>query len=287
MPKELKNITESVMGKIRKGEIKMRPRSYFVAGSVLTFIGLVASVLVSVFLVGLMRFSLRAHGPMGEYRLEQLIGNFPWWAPVVAVLGLVFGIRLLRLYDFSYKANYKVVVVGFVVAVVVAGWFIDTVGLNDVLARRGPMRGMMRQYLQENNIQSRVGDGIYLGFIHGVDVGKREIQFDDAVWLSGTKGEDAAIKAGHCTEETRTDCLPNDYFISNSLVKNLVLQLNPDAIIFMKTWEAEKFGILDREIGFADFSKLISDKENRWDNVPYNITIQDGKVIRIEEVYIP
>src|SRR3989344_3027470 len=60
-------------------------------------------------------------------------------------------------------------------------------------------------------------DGEYLGFIHAVGAGSRAyIEFDDAVWLSGAAGEDAAIVAGLCTEETRSECLPNDYFLKNS-----------------------------------------------------------------------
>ena len=152
MSKELKNITVAVMNKIHHGEIKMRPKVYFVVGSLLAFLGLVASMLVSVFLVGLMRFSLRTHGPMGEYRLEQMLSSFPWWAVAVAVLGLVIGIWLLRRYDFSYKINFKVIVIGFVVAILITGWVIDMIGLNDILFRQGPRQGIMRQYLQENNI---------------------------------------------------------------------------------------------------------------------------------------
>ena len=69
MSKELKNISDDVMSKIRQGKITMRPKVYFVIGSIFTFAGLVLSILTSVFLIGLLRFSLRAHGPMGEYRL--------------------------------------------------------------------------------------------------------------------------------------------------------------------------------------------------------------------------
>lgn len=137
----------------------MRPRIYFITGSLLTFLGLVASVVTSVFLVGLMRFSLRSHGPMGEYRLDQLLASFSWWVPVLAAIGLAVGIWLLRQYDFSYKINYKVAIVGFVATVIMAGWVIDMMGLNDVLLRRGPMQGVMRQYLQDNNIPHNPGWG--------------------------------------------------------------------------------------------------------------------------------
>ncbi|MFA5792062.1 MAG: hypothetical protein WC884_03430 [Candidatus Paceibacterota bacterium] len=157
MSKELKNITGAVMDKIHQGKVKMRPRIYFIIGTLLTFIGLVLSILTSVFLVGLMRFSLRIHGPMGEFRLEELLSRFSWWGPVFAVLGLVIGIWLLRRYDFSYKINLKVIIVGFILAIVVAGFVLDMTGLNDTLLRRGPMRGMMKQYLQENNIEPGQG----------------------------------------------------------------------------------------------------------------------------------
>lgn len=140
-----------------------------------------------------------------------------------------------------------------------------------------------------NKTEELVGsrDGTHFGFIHGVDVEKGEIQFDNAVWLSGVEGEEAAIKAGHCTKETRFDCLPNDYFISNSLERDEVLSVDPSVVLFMKTWEVGNLGILDREIGFSDFAKLISDKSAQWDMVPYNVTIENGKVIHIEEVYVP
>ncbi len=159
MSKELKNITESIMDQIHEDKIKMRPRIYFILGSILIFVGLVSSIVVSVFLVGLIRFSLRSHGPMASYRLDQILSSFPWWAPVLAIIGLVMGIWLLRKYDFSFKVNFKLVIVVFIVAVILGGWIVDSIGLNDTLIRRGPMKGMMRQYIENNNLQIRKGPG--------------------------------------------------------------------------------------------------------------------------------
>lgn len=150
MSKELKNIKQTVMEKIHHGDIKMRPKWYFVLGSLFAFLGLVASMVTSVFLFGLIRFSLRSHGPMGEYRLEQLLANFPWWTALIAVAGLGIGIWLLRRYDFSYKVNFWWVTALFIVAMVATGWILDMTGLNDTLLHRGPMQGMMRQYFEEN-----------------------------------------------------------------------------------------------------------------------------------------
>ncbi len=107
------------MNKIHNEKIKMRPKSYFIAGSVLTFIGLVSSVVFSVFLIGLMRFSVRSRGPMADYRLDKILGNFPWWTLVLAVAGLAVGIWLLRRYDFSFKVNFKFIVIGFIFAIII------------------------------------------------------------------------------------------------------------------------------------------------------------------------
>lgn len=139
------------MGQINQGEIKMKPKTYFIIGSILTFVGLISSIIVSIFLFGLMRFSLRTHGPMGDYRFDQIISNFPWWTMLLAIGGLFVGILLIRKYDFSYKKNPWIIMLGFILAIFVAGWLIDIAGFNDTLLRRGPVKGMMNNYSQNYN----------------------------------------------------------------------------------------------------------------------------------------
>lgn len=153
MPKEIKNITESVMDQIHIGKVKMKPRIYFIIGSILTFMGLVFSVVVSIFLFGLIKFSLRTHGRMSQYRFDELVANFPWWTLVFAIIFLFFGIWLIRKYDFSYKNEPWMIILGFVLVVIVSGWVVDMTGLNDRLFQRGPMKGMMQDYHPNRNIQ--------------------------------------------------------------------------------------------------------------------------------------
>ncbi|MFA6386411.1 MAG: hypothetical protein WCW04_01405 [Candidatus Paceibacterota bacterium] len=141
MSKELKKTTEEIMSKIHKGQIKMRPRLYFVFGYIFAIIGLVFSFITSIFFVGLTRFTLRSHGPMGEYRLEQLLSTFSWWMPVLAIIGLITGIWLLRKYDFSYKINFKLLIIGLVASILIAGFVIDMTGLNDFWLHRSQGQG--------------------------------------------------------------------------------------------------------------------------------------------------
>jgi len=151
MSTELEKIKESIMDKILKEEIKMKPKLYFVLGSFLAFVGLIGSMMTSVFLVGLIRFSIRSHGPMGEYRLDQLLSRFPWWTAILAIVFLFVGIWIMFKYDFSHKIKPLHFVIGVILAVVITGLFIDLTGINDTLSNRGPMKGMMRGYMKNGN----------------------------------------------------------------------------------------------------------------------------------------
>jgi len=152
MSKELKNITNNVMNQIRQGRIKMRPKVYFIIGSILTFLGSISAFLISIFLIGLIRFSLRTHWGRGaQYKLDQMLSDFPWWIIIFAIISLTIGIWLIRKYDFSYKIKPRIIILGFILAIVVAGWMVDITGLNDNLFRSGPMKGIMNNYFQNND----------------------------------------------------------------------------------------------------------------------------------------
>lgn len=134
------------MTKVKTNKIVMKPRWYFVVGSTLTFIGLTAAAVGTAFLVNLILFSLRQHGPGGSWRLQQILGSFPWWIPVLAVAGIVFGIWMLKKYDFSYKKNFLLIAVGFVVAIILSAFIIDRTGLNEIWSRQGAMRRFYQQF---------------------------------------------------------------------------------------------------------------------------------------------
>lgn len=128
---------------------------------------------------------------------------------------------------------------------------------------------------------------ISFGFIEGADAGGRSIIFDDAVWLSGKPGEDAAIEAGLCTEETRTECLPNDFYIYNEEAKGVRMPLAANVAVYMVTLNAVTDGVKREYVSFETFAGLVSDSTLHWKKLPYNVSTQNGEVIMIEEVYVP
>jgi hypothetical protein len=83
---------------------------------------------------------------MGEIRYQQLISGFPWWAPILAIVGLGSGIRLLHRYDFSYRKNFPVIALAFLSAIVLSGWLIDSLGLDRIWAQQGPFQRLYQKY---------------------------------------------------------------------------------------------------------------------------------------------
>ncbi len=152
------DITKKVMSKIKTEQIKMKPKWFFWLGSLSMFIALVGLVIVLIFLISLVTFSLRTHGPMGAIRYQQIISNFPWWTPIIVIIGLVTGIILLKKYDFSYKRNFLFIILVFISAVLLAGILVDTLGFDNIWIKRGPMRKFYQQY-GGNNKQEWNNDG--------------------------------------------------------------------------------------------------------------------------------
>ena len=147
-----KNIESSVMVKITSNEVVMKPKWYFVVGTVLGLTGLVSTTIVAVFLTNLTMFLLKQHGPNGPWRLQQIVDSFPLWIPILAFAGVIGGIAMLKKYDFSYKKNFWSIVLFFVASILFTAVILDYTGLNKVWMKRGPMN---RFYQQQSGGQGR------------------------------------------------------------------------------------------------------------------------------------
>jgi hypothetical protein len=127
---------------------------------------------------------------------------------------------------------------------------------------------------------------VRFGFIRGgiTEGGQYRIMFDEAEWLTGTAAEEAAIAVGQCTQENRQECLPNGYFISNPSTDEESIPLDLRASIVMQTWKMEETGsVAPKPISVNEFSQ----RSQVHTQVPYRITLSNGMVVKIEEVYVP
>ncbi|KKS93671.1 MAG: hypothetical protein UW68_C0032G0011 [Candidatus Collierbacteria bacterium GW2011_GWB1_44_6] len=144
MPKKRKIVTidieKSVMTKIKSNQITMKPRWYFVLGTIFSLVGLVSTGLVAVFLTNLTIFLLKQHGPNGQWRLQQILESFPLWIPLLAIVGIVGGIWLLKKFDFSYQKNFPLIVLVFITSILLAAFLLNYMGLDNLWMKQGPMR---------------------------------------------------------------------------------------------------------------------------------------------------
>ena len=157
-----KDIEKNIMTKVRSKTLTMKPKWFFVLGSVSLFMGLIGTFIVGTFLTNLTFFLTRQHGPMGQWKLEQMLSSFPLWVPLIAIAGIVLGILFLKKYDFSYKRNFLLIILGFVASILISAFILDYTGLNNLWMMRQPMR----RFQQQNNtlqIQtpSIVGRGMF------------------------------------------------------------------------------------------------------------------------------
>jgi hypothetical protein len=150
MSKKTLELEKNIMAKVQSGAIVMKPRWYFVLGTVLMSAGLVGLSIGAIFLTNLSFFMVRQHGPMGEYRLQLMWESFSWWIPALAIAGIGAGVWLLKKYDFSYKKNFGLLLFGFVLSILAAAFIIDCSGLNDTWSQ-GPMRGFYQRLQNQDS----------------------------------------------------------------------------------------------------------------------------------------
>lgn len=132
------------------------------------------------------------------------------------------------------------------------------------------------------------GENIRFGFIKGVSTnGNYGIAFDEAEWLTGEEGENAAIAAGLCTEATRAECLPDGFIIKNDTTTTQNLEFDTGVTIAMFTLNMEEDGVRETHISKEDFEKLINNPRAHWKGLPYQVLLRNGLVTIIEEVYVP
>lgn len=133
------NIENKIMDKILSGKVNMKPKWFFVAGSILSFASLVGLIMGSIFLINLTIFLIKKQGP-GTGRIIQMFQTFPIWIPFLAILLMIIGIWMLKKYDFSYKKNFLMIIAIIVFAALLAGMIFNSLGLNERWSKRGPLR---------------------------------------------------------------------------------------------------------------------------------------------------
>lgn len=150
-----KTLAEKISERIKQQHLHMRPRAYFIAGSVLLGAGLVATLLVAVFFVGVIIFRLRVNGAFtylnGPGGFAPFIDNIPWVPLVIALVGIGGGILIMKKFEFSYKHAFLGIAGGAILSIGVLGIVIDTAGLPERAENVTPLRPLLHMKYSNNS----------------------------------------------------------------------------------------------------------------------------------------
>jgi uncharacterized membrane protein YozB (DUF420 family) len=142
MPKKSKkiNLEKEIMSKVISGKIKMKPKIYFIFGSILTIVSLIFLFSISVFFTNIFFFIFKKRGQICQWQIQNLLNNFPWWILLISILGIFLGILIIKKNNFSYKKNFIFITSIFIVSIIISAFIINYLNFNNFFSRQKPMR---------------------------------------------------------------------------------------------------------------------------------------------------
>jgi len=132
-----------------------------------------------------------------------------------------------------------------------------------------------------------LADGTYFGFLESIDVGSGVSEFDLACFYTGDEANEQAAARG---DEVP---VPNDVYIVNDNPSTRDVPVDPSVELLLIDWNAccetspgAELDAFASALGGQDFVE-IDGFRYAGGLSPYWITIQDGRIVGIEEQFLP
>ncbi len=144
------NLTDQVMQTIEQKDVRIRPKAYFLVGTVILGLGITLLFLIATIFTNFAAQHLRSIGPLGylwfgEFGLRAFIETFPWIPLGIAFGAIICGLIFIRKYEFSYKHNFLAVAGAIIVGILSGGFVLDQIGLNEQIHHVPAARPFMRE----------------------------------------------------------------------------------------------------------------------------------------------
>lgn len=135
---------EQILNKINSGEIKMRPKYFFVLRGIMIGLAAILFLLVAAFLISFIFYIIRP-GAASAAGLRIFYSLFPWVLLGIAILFLAGLAFLLKQYPFVYRKPLILLPLGIIAAVVLISIAAQLASVHERLERR-QIRGFERFY---------------------------------------------------------------------------------------------------------------------------------------------
>jgi len=219
------NSNASALAKIKSGQIKMKPRFYFVLKTALFVAGAILAFLAVIFLISFIIFVLRGNGTwflsdFGWPGIRIFLFSFPW---ILALISLAFALVFEFLFNrlgFAYRRPLIYSLLGVAVIVTIGGLCVASTplhhnafdsALEDKLPVAGLLyrsygavspienlyEGVVSDFIDENNFTVQTSDGrslkVEMLSAGAGQIKKNMLNKNDAVMILGHQ-EDSKIK---------------------------------------------------------------------------------------------
>jgi hypothetical protein len=166
-------IQDEVMEQIRSGTVQMRPKWRILAGAFLLGFGTLATLILSLYWLGLSWYRLRIHNSVdylwfGRSGLQAFWAAFPWVFMLLGSMCLMIGVWALYHYDIWYKWRWQTLIVGVLLGTVTASYMLTGVGIYRALSHVRWMKPFFLEYREKQEW--------YKAQVHAIDDRKMTVQ---------------------------------------------------------------------------------------------------------------
>lgn len=131
-------IEESVMSKIKKGEVHIKPQSYYIFLGILSVTSVLLLGFISAYFISVAALWIRIEAAMGpaygaRQNLADIMGLFPWWALLLGVLSLACIIYLIKKVGPLYKIRLIYLVPAIIILFIAVGFILSYSSLPNML----------------------------------------------------------------------------------------------------------------------------------------------------------
>jgi hypothetical protein len=151
-----KSISQDILNKIKKEQVKMRPRLYFIAKTILLAVAFIVTILFILYITSFIVFSLRASGTLFLPRFGSPGIKIFWlslpWVPILIAGGAVILLELLaKRFNLVYRRPIIYSFLAILALAIIGGFLLEKAPLHSKIfmrAQKEPMHGIGEFYRQ-------------------------------------------------------------------------------------------------------------------------------------------
>lgn len=179
---------DTVLERIRTGEIAMRPKLYFLVRTIVVVLLALSILCISVLLAGFISFSLRVGGhdsllSFGPRGFSTFLALFPWPLALADLVLIALLAWLVRYFKFGYRHSAIILLSTAAFFALLFGLGIDRgTSLEDVLfdrAQRGELPGPLNKVYRDEHRHAPEELGVFRGIIVSIDDTSFLMTYDD------------------------------------------------------------------------------------------------------------